>query len=271
MSIGVQGEQAWGRGRLLAVLAGGLAAVLTVLVGLGFAVYFLLRPGPNGDTRQPDPDAFATQQRGQQHREQVAAAPMMQVPADAALPTGPAAVPGPAIAIPAATTVGPAEVPTGFPHTPEGAVGQLAAIEQAVLQGMSIRQTGAVHRRWALPGGTGVAGWPLTRNVQAFLGAAGMGDRLDPTSTVVVTPKAALVKGTDGPDWVTACVLVQVRATVDRESRMGYGYCEAMAWRGRRWMIAPGAPAAPAPSTWPGSDISKKAGWRTWTTPGEGA
>ncbi|WP_152185960.1 hypothetical protein [Segeticoccus rhizosphaerae] len=271
MSISVEGGQAWGRGRLLAVLAGGVAAVLAVLVGLGFAVYFLLRPGPDVATRQPDPHAFATQQRGKQHRDQVAAAPMMQVPADAALPSEPAAVPGPAIRIPAATTVGPAQVPTGFPHTPQGAVGQLAAIEQAVLQAMSIRQTNSIHRQWALPGGTGVAGWPLTRNVQAFLGAARMGDTLDPTSTVVVTPQAALVKGTDGPDWVLACVLVEVRATVDRESRMGYGYCEAMGWRGGRWMIAPGPPAAPAPSTWPGSQISKKAGWRTWTTAGEGA
>ena len=43
--------------------------------------------------------------------------------------------------VPAATRIGPAEVATGFPHTPEGAVGQLAAIEVAVLQGMSIRYT----------------------------------------------------------------------------------------------------------------------------------
>jgi hypothetical protein len=271
MSIGVEATDAWGRGRLLAVLAGAVAEVLTVLVGLGFAVSFLLRPGPDVATGQPDPHGFATQQRGKEHRDQVAAAPMMQVPADAALPRDPAAVPGPAISIPAATTVGPARVPTGFPHTPQGAVGQLAAIEQAVLQGMSIRQTNTIHRQWALPGGTGVAGWPLTRNVQAFLGAAQMGDTLDPTSTVVVTPKAALVKGTDGPDWVLACVLVEVRATVDQRARMGYGHCEAMAWQGRRWMIARGGAAAPAPSTWPGSQISKKAGWRTWTTRGEGA
>jgi len=41
-----------------------------------------------------------------------------------------------------------------------------------------------------------------------------------------VTPAAIQIKGTDGPDWVAACVLLDVRATLRAEARMGYGTCE---------------------------------------------
>jgi hypothetical protein len=34
-------------------------------------------------------------------------------------------------------------------------------------------------------------------------------------------------------------------------------------------MVAPGTPPAQAPSTWPGSDLSLKAGWRTWVDAGQ--
>ena len=102
----------------------------------------------------------------------------------------PAAVPGPIIDVPAATDVGPAQVPTGFPRTPQGAVGQLAAIETTVLQGMSIPQANQVYEQWALPGGAGVAGWALTKNVQNFLASAGQGQSKDPTVAVTATPAA---------------------------------------------------------------------------------
>ena len=138
---------------------------------------------------------------------------------------------------------------------------------------MSIPQANQVYEQWALPGGAGVADWALTKNVQNFLASAGQGQSKDPTVAVTATPAAGQVKATDGPDWVLACVLLDVRATITAEARIGYGYCERMQWHatptgtvgdGGRWMIAPGAPAAAAPSTWPGTDIAFKAGWRTW-------
>ena len=71
---------------------------------------------------------------GATRRDTIAAAEMLQVPPQAGRGGTPAAVPAPAMTIPPAGRAGPADVPTGYPHTPEGAIGQLAAIEVAVLQ-----------------------------------------------------------------------------------------------------------------------------------------
>ena len=54
------------------------------------------------------------------------------------------------------------------------------------------------------------------------------------------------MKGVDGPDWLVACVLLEVRATISAEARMGYGYCERM--HGRRPMDdRPRNPAGESP------------------------
>lgn len=203
-------------------------------------------------------------------RDEIAAAPMLQVDRQAALPTTSAAVAGPTLQIPPATGAGPAGVPSGFPRTPEGAVGQLAAIGTTVLQAMSIPYTNDVYTDWALPGGVGMEQWPMTSNVQAFLDAARMGQDKDIAGTVIALPAAGQVKGVDGPDWAVACVLFEVHATITVEAQMGYGHCERMQWQHGRWMIAPGVPPARAPSTWPGSELSIRAGWRTWVDAAEG-
>ena len=264
----------WDRRRLLVVLAAVVAAAMALLLGLGYAVYVALTSA-TGTTQQasattaalhtPRPQAA----RGPARQDEIASAPMLAVvPADSRATTA-AAVAGPTITIPAATTAGPAGVPAGFPRTPEGAVAQLAAIETTVLQGMSIAAANHVYEQWALPGGVGIAGWEITQDVQAFLATAQMGPEKDITTTVVATAAAAQVKGTDGPDWVLACVLLDIRATIVADARMGYGYCERMGWRAGRWMIAPGTPPARAPSTWPGSELAVKAGWRTWAGAGQ--
>jgi len=271
--VGQVNAAGWDRRRLLVVLACVVAAAMLLLLGLGYAVYVALtsatgtaKPVSAAAAAQPAPGPQAA--GGAARRDEIASAPMLAVgPADSRASI-PAAVAGPTITIPASTRQGPASVPAGFPRTPEGAVAQLSAIETTVLQGMSIAAANQVYEQWALPGGVGVAGWEITQDVQAFLATAQMGPEKDMTSFVVATPAAAQVKGTDGPDWVLACVLLDMRATITADSRMGYGYCERMQWRGR-WMIAPGTPPARAPSTWPGSDLSIKAGWRTWATAGQ--
>jgi hypothetical protein len=264
----------WDRRRLLVVLACVVAAAVLLLLGLACAVYFALTSASG--TAKPVPAAAAAQPApgpqiagGAARRDEIASAPMLAVgPADSRAST-PAAVAGPTITIPASTRQGPASVPAGFPRTAEGAVAQLAAIESTALQGMSIAAANQVYEQWALPGGVGVPGWEITQDVQAFLATAQMGSEKDMTSSVVATPAAAQVKGTDGAGWVLACVLLDMRATITTDAAMGYGYCERMQWRAGRWMIAPGTPPARAPSTWPGSDLSIKAGWRTWATSGQ--
>ena len=132
-----------------------------------------------------------------------------------------------------------------------------------------------------MPGGVGLARWQVTGSVQAFLGATGMGTARDLTAVVRAIPAAAIVKGVDGPDWVLACVLFDVHATVVTSARVGYGDCQRMQWQpdpdtgtttgarsgvGGRWMIGPGAAAVRAPSVWPGSDLAARAGWRRWVS-----
>jgi hypothetical protein len=267
MSASRRPAAAWGRIRLLLILGAAVLVVVVLVAGLVLAGTYAVTGAPQ-DGGSTSPQSVAEKlPAAPTGQDVIAAAPMLQVDRQAALPTAPAAVAGLTMQIPLATGVGPAEIPAGFPRTPEGAVGQLAAIGTGVLQGMSIPYTNDVYHQWAMAGGVGVAEWTMTRNVQAFLGAARIGQETDRAVSVVAIPAAGQVKGVDGPDWAVVCVLFEVRATISVEARIGYGYCERMQWHNRRWMIAPGVPPAQAPSTWPGSDLSIRAGWRIWVDP----
>jgi hypothetical protein len=270
MTTGTRQVGGWVRRRLLMILAAVALMILSLIFGLITAVHHAATQVWRTDGTRADPTMSAGQQRPRPaSRDAIAAEPMLQVQPGDSRPTALAAIAGPVMEIPPSTHAGLAGVPAGFPHTSEGAVGQLAAIEATVLQGMSLPHTNDVYQRWALPGGVGVERWPMTANVQAFLTAAQMGDEKDMTASIVAVPAAGHIKGVDGPDWLVACVLLNVRATITVDARMGYGYCERMQWHGGRWMIAPGTPPATAPSTWPGGELSIKAGWRSWIDAGE--
>jgi hypothetical protein len=248
-----------------------------LLVGLGHAVYLGV-VGLHGDTSaDADRDDAATgetehstEPRGATHRDEIAAEPMLSVPQNAALPSEEASSGGPdapTITIPAGTGLtGPGFVMTGFPGTPEGAIGQLAQLDTAVLQSMSPQTAEEVYDSWALPGGVGAKAWWITSSVAAFLDSSEMGKVKSSSASVTVEPAAALVKGTDGTDWTTVCVLLKVSATYRSQGQIAFGHCERMQWVGGRWMLAPGTPPAAAPATWPGTDLANQAGWRTWVT-----
>lgn len=247
----------WPRWRLIATLAGIAAAGLALIAGAALLAgrSLLPQPAPVAGGGSWVVDA----------RDRIAAAPMVSVPPEASRTGTPAAQPPGTITVPLATIDGPAGVRTGFPHTPEGAVGQLAAIEIRAIEAMSLPITRQVHQAWVLPGAADAAGWEVSRAVQAFLVAAGQeGDTRDDTTMVAAIPAAGLVKGVDGPDWVLACVLLDVRASIVADSRIGWGHCERMAWTGGRWMVGAGSPPALAPSTWPGSQAAADAGWLVW-------
>jgi hypothetical protein len=266
------GTTEWGRARLLGILVTATAVAVALVAG---GVYVVGRALATGDadpagpspTSAPGVSARAITAQGAERRDQIAAAPMLQVPAQAAFPAEPADQAGPSIEIPAGAGIpGPGLVMTGFPHTPEGAIGQLAQIDLAVLQAMSLPTAVEVYNTWALPGGVGADHWWITASVRAFLANTQMGQVKDPGASVTVDPAAALVKGTDGPDWTTVCVLLKVTATYRQQSQVAFSHCERMQWVGGRWMLAPGPPPAPAPATWPGTALAIAAGWRTWTT-----
>lgn len=251
----------WSRGRLLAILGGMVLVGVGLIIGMALAVSSVItRPAPTpaapiGTQLPADRD---------DRRDMLAAEPMLQVSGTDSTRGVPAATPGPVINIPASTSIGVSRVPSGFPRTPEGAIGQLAAIEVAVLSEMSIARTNEIYSAWSSEGAVPVDQWRLTEHVQAFLAASNMGQTLEAGARVSVTPVGAQTKANDGPDWTIACVLVDVRAVIHSEARMAYGYCERMQWQRSRWVIAPGAPPAEAPSTWPGTDLAFKAGWRSW-------
>ena len=261
------GVEAWGRGRLLAGVVAVAVIAVVLVAGLTSFVVSAVSSGSSPAGRGGGHTAT-----GADRRDVIAAAAMVAVGAEEARGGTPAAGEVSSFAVPAPQGVGPAEVATGFPASPGGAVGQLAAIVTAATQRMSVAEATRIYRGWALPGGVGPADWSMTVNVQAFWGTAGrsQGQQAPGSAPVRVsaTPVAAQVKGTDGSDWVLACVLIDVRALLTQWARIGYGQCERMQWDGssRRWMIGPGAAPAQAPSTWPGTEAAVRAGWRTWVT-----
>lgn len=244
------------------------------VAALGVAGYYstriILSPGPVA--------APPAASHGEARRNAIAAAPMLNVDPAAMYPATPTAVIAPPFAIPASRGLGPEGVPTGFPRTPAGAVAQLGAIGSRVFTTMSMPVVTSIYRDWAIPGGRGAGSWPLTADVQQFLSGAQATSTMPAGVTITAIPAGAIVKGTDSPDWVLACVLWQISETGGQPVSLGYGYCERMQWTpvpnalpgagpGGRWEIAPGTPAAPAPNTWPGTAIAAQAGWRTWSAP----
>ena len=155
----------WPRWKLYLFVVAALITVMALFFGLGLALWAMILP-TRGASTPVTPMPASGEVRGDAWRDELAAQPMLQVPAAAASNPGVSAELAPVLLVPAADAVGPAGVPTGFPHTPEGAVAQLAAIEVTVLEAMSIPTAHDVHAAWSLPGGVSAAEWAMTRNVQ---------------------------------------------------------------------------------------------------------
>lgn len=270
------GPSEWGRSRLLGILIAAVVVAALLLGGLAYAVYLALTGiGDNNNGADANPQVATGETyrsrmaQGASHREEITVEPMLTVPESAAFPAEAASREAPSIKVPAGTgATGPGFVMTGFPRTPEGAIGQLAQIDTAVLQSMSLQTAQEVYNTWALPGGVTAEEWWITASVRAFLSSTAMGEVKDPSASVTLEPAAALVKGTDGPDWAVVCVLMKVTAAYRSEGQIAFAHCERMQWVGGRWMVAPGPPPAPAPATWPGTALALEAGWRTWSTEG---
>lgn len=254
---------------MLALLVVVALAGLLLLAGLGLAIYYAFDPSPvagrSASKVMPQaaaagPGRPAVMERAR--RDDLAAAPMRPGSGPDAQPSVLSARDPGFIVLPGSTTVGPAGVPAGFAHNPAGAIAQLAGIDKTALDSASLVGARAVIDNWAAPGGPTAATWSGVRAMADFLTAAGLSAGRPPDLALSATPLMGLVKATDGPDWVVACVDFEVDATLARTARVAVADCQRMAWAGNHWVIGPGAEPAPAPSIWPGTDAAIDAGYK---------
>jgi hypothetical protein len=165
-----------------------------------------------------------------------------------------------AIALPAATRTGPAGVPTGFPHTPNGALAQLAAIDTAAMQTANLATAATVITAWAAPGGPTPRTWTRIRALNGLLTVATT-FTTGPPLVLRVTPAMGLIKGTLGPDFAVVCVDFEIDATRTETQRTADADCQRMTWEHDHWIIGPGTEPYPAPDVWPYTDTAIDIGY----------
>ncbi|MEO6703126.1 MAG: hypothetical protein ABI140_11780 [Jatrophihabitantaceae bacterium] len=168
-------------------------------------------------------------------------------------------VPG-VLTIPRAKSIGPAGVPSGFPHTPSGALAQMAAIDQTALQSKQLVLARAVLAAWAMPGGPSPQSWSRVVDLRDTMGPT-LSDGSAASWALTFTPIMGQIKGTVEPDFVLPCVDYELDGTIATTARVGVGLCARMVWHAGRWMIGPGAEPYPAPSAWPDTDDAISAGY----------
>lgn len=271
---------AWSRTKLLALLAGGVVVAVLLLAGLTLAVVEAVGPAGTGPghgpvPRTPNRTDFDGRVSGGSvlvgaglaadlaAREELAARPMPAVPESASHPM-PVSVtdPGAPILLPPSTRIGPAGVPSGYPHTPQGALAQLAAINQTALNTASMVGVRTVITGWALPGGPTTSTWSGVHAMAALLTAAGMSGGGSGQLAVVATPLMGLVKGTVGHDFVIPCLDMELDVTATVTARGAVADCQQMVWQAGRWWIGPGPEPAVGPSVWPDTDLAVQVGYR---------
>jgi hypothetical protein len=257
---------------MLALLIAAGATVVLLVAGIVLAVVYAVDPaghiaeqGTTSTSSRTGAGTGTSRQSGTaiDPRDALADKPMPSVDEDAAHP-GPVSTndPGTPIILPAPTSIGPAQVPTGFPRTQQGAMAQLAAIDQTALQSGTLAGAREVIRAWALPSGPTTSSWSGVRAMAEFFNAAGLSGGGNSELAIVATPLMGLIKGSVGADFVLPCVDFEVDVTLQQTSRGAAADCQRMVWTGARWMIGPGSEPAPAPSVWPGTDTAIAVGYR---------
>ncbi len=273
---------------MLALLLGAGILAVVLLLGLALAVAYAgsspdaavhgTHLGTHAGTTAPSDGGTSGPRRtgASDPRETLARKAMPEVGEDASHPGPVSAIdPGTPIALPAASGTGSAQVPTGFPHTPAGAMAQLAAIDQVALQSGSLAGVRAVIGGWAMPGGPDGSSWSVVRGLAGMLAQAGLSGGGSSQLAIVLTPLMGLVKGSVGPDFVIPCVDFELDVTLQQTARGATADCQRMVWQpaiatqtgaiaraGGRWLIGAGAePSTPA-SVWPDTDVAIAVGYR---------
>ena len=269
-----RGPAEWGRTKLLMLLVAGAVTGAVLLVGVGLSVYFTVAPDSS-----PQPERPSRLRTGNSF-DALAARPMPAAGVDAARPGPLSTTPMALLRLPVGRRLGPADVTTGFPASPEGALAQLVALDQAALQSASVPGAQAVIRGWTRPGGPTPRSWSGVRAVAGLLSAARLPASGSPRLTVEASPELGLIKGVIGDRFAVACVDFVVTATGTTTASTAAADCQRMVWtpaaRGAgpadtgagRWLIGPGSEPAQPPSVWPGTDRARRAGYLRLTFEG---
>ena len=273
------------RTRAATKLAVGVVSVVVVLFAVAAIAALALggastrsaasAPGPTGGPARPTPaspspspstpaDGGASWDTTAE--DAVASTPMVAFSVEAAQPhTLSPRTAGAAIALPPAT-VRTGAVAQGFPHTPEGALAQLKALDETGMQGLDPAAYELAWQELASPGAPASAAVGLVRAARAARSTGGL-DATGPVDGLTSTYQvdAGLIKGTaDDGNFVVPCVLGELSViTTNSARRVGLGDCQGMRWVNGRWRISPTALPSAASCAWPGTEEAVTAGYRS--------
>lgn len=195
---------------------------------------------------------------------EISAAPMPQFALAAASPHELTTTTGGAPLLIPAATVTTGAVPTGFPRTPEGALAQLKALNEAGMVGMDPATYTTAYTAIAEPGAPDPATTTLARVAAESRRKGGLPDT-GPVAALTSSYQvgAGLIKGsTDDGSFVVPCTLgVLSVVTTTASVRIGIGDCQAMRWIDGQWRISPTTAPTLAPATWPGTTEARTAGY----------
>jgi len=223
------------------------------------------RPTPASPSPSPSTPADGGASWDTTAEDTVASTPMVTFSVEAAQPhTLSPRTAGAAIALPPAT-VRTGAVPQGFPHTPEGALAQLKALDETGMQGLDPAAFELAWQELASPGAPASAAVGLVRAARAARSTGGL-DATGPVDGLTSTYQvdAGLIKGTaDDGNFVVPCVLGELSViTTNSARRVGLGDCQGMRWVQGRWRISPTALPSAASCAWPGTEEAVTAGYR---------
>lgn len=244
--------------------------VVVILLGGAAAVVIARYIGTPGAAQSFTPSTTATPEvaapSGALDEQTLAARQMLVLPAQAAQPQAlTTASAGAAIVVPQPTITAGRWILGGFPDTPEGAIGQLVAVNTTALAAADPQVYAQGYRELSEPGAPDPGSTGLSALLRSMRARAQLPDT-GPVSGLSASFQVThgLVKGvTTGGRFAVVCVLGQFSiGTKGQVTAAGVGDCQAMRWNGTEWRIAAGTLAAAAPCAWPGSADAVKAGYR---------
>ncbi|GAA4127727.1 hypothetical protein GCM10022215_38500 [Nocardioides fonticola] len=268
----------WTRLRLQILLGSAAVVVLALVIGGAWSVINMLTGSQPDEASPASGSGTATSAQDQLANKQLPAAPLEAAQPGGDLSTGKTGT----LQIPPPMKVGEVGVATGYPHTPQGALAQMAAIDSTALSSASVKIAQDVITNWAAPGGPTPESWSGVKGVATLLGSAGLSADAQNGITIGVEPKMGFVKGTVGSDFVVPCVdfIITVTLPGAQSQQVAAADCQRMVWQndpngstdstdsvGGRWVIGPGDEPAEAPSLWPGSPGSFDAGYQWLEVP----